>query len=435
MGKARAWMLGLAAVMFVAQLVDVVLPQRDSHSGTPAGAVFAVALFFTLALYPNGRFVPRWTVVAALLASGLYLTSYLIGPVVAARWLWPLPIAPILLALVVGGQGYRYWRRATAVEREAVRWPLLGLLLLLTLVLPVDLVSIALTGSPIADPNPFLTAIVQLSFFLPTLGFFAGLLAPGTELVDRLLAGWVAVVSGAVALGLVFAGAFSLVGLWLIQPWSGVVSAALMVVASIWLVPLARRLGQVVVFRGRAETQKALTALTRRLGTTLDAAEVPTHVAETVREATGARAVVIRRSGQLGIWARAGEPLAEGDPASWETAIDYLGLRVASLSVWPRPGEASLTTADLRLVDALATASAPALHGARLAVAFPELTDRERQVLAGITRGLPNSAIAARLGVSTKTVANYVSIVLTKLRVPDKERAAELARRRAAEVG
>lgn len=56
-------------------------------------------------------------------------------------------------------------------------------------------------------------------------------------------------------------------------------------------------------------------------------------------------------------------------------------------------------------------------------------------MLAGITRGLSNSAIAARLGVSGKTVANYVSIVLTKLRVPDKERAAELARRRAAEAG
>lgn len=50
-------------------------------------------------------------------------------------------------------------------------------------------------------------------------------------------------------------------------------------------------------------------------------------------------------------------------------------------------------------------------------------------------RGLPNRAIAERLGVSAKTVANYVSIVPTKLRVPDKERAAELARRRGAELG
>lgn len=94
-----------------------------------------------------------------------------------------------------------------------------------------------------------------------------------------------------------------------------------------------------------------------------------------------------------------------------------------------------MTSADRRLVADLADAAAPALHGARLASAFPELTDRERQVLAGIVRGLPNAAIAARLGVSGKTVANYVSIVLTKLRVPDKERAAELARRRGEEWG
>lgn len=36
----------------------------------------------------------------------------------------------------------------------------------------------------------------------------------------------------------------------------------------------------------------------------------------------------------------------------------------------------------------------------------------------------------ARLGVAGKTVANYVSIFLVTLQVPDKERAAELARRR-----
>jgi DNA-binding NarL/FixJ family response regulator len=62
------------------------------------------------------------------------------------------------------------------------------------------------------------------------------------------------------------------------------------------------------------------------------------------------------------------------------------------------------------------------------AQAFPELTDRERDVLAAIAAGLRNQAIAARLGLSEKTVRNHVSSVLLKLQVTDRTAAAIKAR-------
>ena len=62
------------------------------------------------------------------------------------------------------------------------------------------------------------------------------------------------------------------------------------------------------------------------------------------------------------------------------------------------------------------------------ATAFPELTDRERQVLDLLAAGLRNHAIAARLGLSEKTVRNHVSSVLLKLQVPDRTAAAIKAR-------
>ncbi len=54
---------------------------------------------------------------------------------------------------------------------------------------------------------------------------------------------------------------------------------------------------------------------------------------------------------------------------------------------------------------------------------FPSLTSRERQILALIAKGLTNSAIAERLGLSGKTVANYVSVILAKIDAADRNEA------------
>ena len=55
---------------------------------------------------------------------------------------------------------------------------------------------------------------------------------------------------------------------------------------------------------------------------------------------------------------------------------------------------------------------------------FPELTEREREVLDLIASGARNSEIAARLHLSDKTIRNHVSSVLMKLQVPDRTAAA-----------
>ena len=59
---------------------------------------------------------------------------------------------------------------------------------------------------------------------------------------------------------------------------------------------------------------------------------------------------------------------------------------------------------------------------------LPELTDREREILSLVGIGLGNQAIAARLRISAKTVANTVSIILVKLGVADRADAVAVAR-------
>jgi DNA-binding NarL/FixJ family response regulator len=59
---------------------------------------------------------------------------------------------------------------------------------------------------------------------------------------------------------------------------------------------------------------------------------------------------------------------------------------------------------------------------------FPELTDRELDVLRLLAQELGNSVIARRLGIEPKTVRNYVSAIIVKLHVADRAAAAERAR-------
>ncbi|HEX6305859.1 MAG TPA: response regulator transcription factor [Anaerolineales bacterium] len=59
---------------------------------------------------------------------------------------------------------------------------------------------------------------------------------------------------------------------------------------------------------------------------------------------------------------------------------------------------------------------------------FPQLTEREREVLTLIAHGLSNPQIAAQLHISSKTVGNHISNIFNKLQVADRAQAIVKAR-------
>jgi DNA-binding NarL/FixJ family response regulator len=61
-------------------------------------------------------------------------------------------------------------------------------------------------------------------------------------------------------------------------------------------------------------------------------------------------------------------------------------------------------------------------------VILPELTDREREVLDWMAKGLTNTAISEKLFLSPKTVRNHVSNIFAKLLVSDRMQAVIKAR-------
>ncbi len=60
--------------------------------------------------------------------------------------------------------------------------------------------------------------------------------------------------------------------------------------------------------------------------------------------------------------------------------------------------------------------------------AFPELSEREREILELIARGLSNQQIVDRLVISPKTVRNHVSNIFGKMQVRDRAEAVVRAR-------
>jgi DNA-binding NarL/FixJ family response regulator len=76
-----------------------------------------------------------------------------------------------------------------------------------------------------------------------------------------------------------------------------------------------------------------------------------------------------------------------------------------------------------RMIDFFSRMKAP-----QPPAAFPELTEREREVLKLLARNFSNARIADELALTPKTVRNYVSSILSKLQAADRAEAGEQAR-------
>ena len=68
-------------------------------------------------------------------------------------------------------------------------------------------------------------------------------------------------------------------------------------------------------------------------------------------------------------------------------------------------------------------------HRPPTAKPFPELTEREREILDGVAAGMTNPEIGAKLFLSPKTVANNISMILDKLQVAHRAEAIVKARK------
>jgi signal transduction histidine kinase len=329
----RAWLATGAAVLVLVAFT------------TPAlGPLWFVAFPLLASVFPDGRFVPRWTVVPVVLCV-VPATIELVSPGAWSDQPWWTYFAVSQL-LFLAAQVHRYRRRATSEERESVRWTILG-----TLVTMACYAAIAAAfGGDIGEESDWSLATANLALLPITLGIAAGVVRPGGLEVDRALhltvTGWVAVP----VLAATYAVPSTLLGGW----WG---AAAVGAVA--WPVGLlGRRVADWVVYRGRPDATDATSRMLARLGESKTPQSVPAIVLDAAVDA------VYLDAGRItGTWFEPIERAAVEDGATFP--VTYRGEELAVLHLPPRRGESGFTARDRRVLAALISHAAPALHGAR----------------------------------------------------------------------
>jgi hypothetical protein len=112
--------------------------------------------FLIFLVFPDGRFVPRWTIVPGLLWLG-YSVGWLFIPALkppltlfAVQRASSLTIPILLLMVIIGifAQIYRYRRVATPVQRQQTKWIVFGFSITLLVVLAFGVASLAVNFDP-----------------------------------------------------------------------------------------------------------------------------------------------------------------------------------------------------------------------------------------------------------------------------------------------
>ncbi len=136
--RSEDWMAIFLSLMLVTFGADVVFGViRNLGGGQPAwrlpadvvvvfGQVSVVVFFF---LFPDGRFIPRWTRWLALIWAGWMLIAIFLP--LGDPMTWPFPVIFLVLLVAYGSaslaQLYRYVRHASPLQRQQTKWVVFGL--------------------------------------------------------------------------------------------------------------------------------------------------------------------------------------------------------------------------------------------------------------------------------------------------------------------
>ena len=120
-------------------------------------AVSSTLLIWLFYIFPDGRFVPRWTRWAAVAVAGVQLWRIFFEDAYMQRG---FPLMGLFMITAAIAQVYRYRRGSDAVQRQQVKWVVFGFAVTL---IPLGIVLIVFAGTNFFETN---TLAGQLGFLV-----------------------------------------------------------------------------------------------------------------------------------------------------------------------------------------------------------------------------------------------------------------------------
>ena len=349
------------------------------------GAAIGCFPIFTY-LFPDGRFVPRWTRILAItwvlwIVVGPF-TPFTVGDFTGASALWFGVLIPVSMGVGLAAQVYRYRRISSQDERLQARWVLFGF--------GVVALGFLLYGTlPLLVPalrEPTLARVLFLNFsetVLLVIPWFVLLVCVGIAILRYRLYDIDLVINRTLVYGALSAGVIGLYvlvvgGLGTLFQSSGNLLLALLAtgLAALLVQPLRASLQRRVnrlMYGERDDPYVVLSRLSQQLKTTLAPDTVLPGIAETVAQTLKLPyvALAVECGDQWEVIASAGE--SAGDSGTAGTARSAIALplvyqaeTIGQLLVAPRaPGEA-FSPAERRLLEDIALQAGAALHAIRL---------------------------------------------------------------------
>jgi hypothetical protein len=122
-------------------------------------------------LFPNGRFVPRWTLWLALLFSLFTAAGSFFPTSLFNTSNWPGPLTAVLALAVFGSllfaQIYRYFRASTPIQRQQTKWVVLGIMA--TIIYFIALLILTTLNPALTQANSLGSLFGEATYFLAVL--------------------------------------------------------------------------------------------------------------------------------------------------------------------------------------------------------------------------------------------------------------------------
>ena len=375
-GQPAGFSTCLAIVMLATATAIYASGIPETNPGRPvlralilALTIIAVSGLLILPLvFPDGRFVPRWTgVVALYLAVSFVLLWDMTGFMDSV--VFEVATTFLLVSILVGAPIYRYRRVSTPEQRRQTRWAVLGFVIGLPAFFAGDAMMRNIDSSPTGIAFLFgFMILVQIGFHAPFLTIGASILFHRLFDIDVILSRtltWLAMTG--VVIG-TYIGIVVGIGRRLDTERNLILSLLATGLVAVAFQPLRARVQRTVdrfAFGERDDPYAVLSRLGHRIEDTLGAADLLPQIVRTTAEALRLpyAAIFLDRAGGPELVAVTGT----ASRSTLRLPLTYQGQPLGALEVAQRsPGDA-FSAADRRLLEDLARQIGIAAHTVTLA--------------------------------------------------------------------